>query len=66
MRELTDAAMYSYDTEGALVGTSDVLRYVTVTSCPLAMKTNDLADQTKAQQSNEIFFTTTDHTWEIK
>ncbi|RMX96419.1 hypothetical protein D0868_11188 [Hortaea werneckii] len=65
MRELTDAAMYSYDTEGALVGTSDVLRYVTVTSCPLAMKTNDLADQTKAQQSNEIFFTTTDHTWEI-
>lgn len=23
MRELTDAAMYSYDTEGALVGTSD-------------------------------------------
>lgn len=23
MRELTDAGMYSYDTEGALVGTSD-------------------------------------------
>ncbi|KAI7483244.1 hypothetical protein KC351_g5251 [Hortaea werneckii] len=59
--------MYSYDTEGALVGTSDVLRYVTVTSCPLAMKTNDLADQTKAQQINEKHFsTTTDHAWEIK
>ncbi|KAI6801153.1 hypothetical protein KC361_g1952 [Hortaea werneckii] len=58
--------MYSFDTEGALVGTSDVLRYVTVTSCPLAMKTNDLADQTKAQQKNDIFLTTTDHTWEIK
>ncbi|KAI7306886.1 hypothetical protein KC315_g14010 [Hortaea werneckii] len=63
MRELTDAAMYSYDTEGALV----VLRYVTVTSCPLAMKTNDLADQTKAQRINSDYFsTTTDHVWEIK
>ncbi|RMY77521.1 hypothetical protein D0863_01254 [Hortaea werneckii] len=59
--------MYSYDTEGALVGTSDVLRYVTVTSCPLAMKTNDLADQTKAQRINSDYFsTTTDHVWEIK
>ncbi|RMZ02128.1 hypothetical protein D0864_03282 [Hortaea werneckii] len=67
MRELTDAAMYSFDNEGALVGTSDVLRYVTVTSCPLAMKTNDLADQTKAQQINfDYFSTTTDHAWEIK
>ncbi|KAI7223246.1 hypothetical protein KC333_g626 [Hortaea werneckii] len=58
-------AMYSYDAEGALVGTSDVLRYVTVTSCPLAMKTNDLADQTKAQQSKKYFSTTTDHAWDI-
>ncbi|GAB1736598.1 hypothetical protein NU219Hw_g8225t1 [Hortaea werneckii] len=65
MRELTDAGMYSYDREGALVGTSDVLRYVTVTSCPLAIKTNDLADQTKAQQHKRYFSTTTDHAWEI-
>ncbi|KAI7561487.1 hypothetical protein KC343_g8752 [Hortaea werneckii] len=59
------SGMYSYDVEGALVGTSDVLRYVTVTSCPLAMKTNDLADQTKAQQKKTYFYTTTDHVWEI-
>ncbi|KAI7174692.1 hypothetical protein KC352_g24368, partial [Hortaea werneckii] len=59
------SGMHSYDLEGALVGTSDVLRYVTVTSCPLAMKTNDLADQTKAQQKKKYFSTTTDHVWEI-
>ncbi|KAI7542877.1 hypothetical protein KC331_g7713 [Hortaea werneckii] len=59
------AGMYSYDIEGALAGTSDVLRYVTVTSCPLTIKTNDLADQTKAQQHKRYFSTTTDHAWEI-
>jgi len=57
--------MYNNDTAGSLVGTSDVARYVTVTSCPLAMATNSLAKQQAAQAVSPNFFTTTDHAYEI-